>query len=119
MNSLHNFLFGYFPYICLTVFLLGSLLRYDRDQYTWKTDSSQLLRTGQLRWGSNLFHIGILVIFFGHAVGLLMPSFIYETFMSAADKKLMAVSVGGLAGLMGLLGLSLLDRKSTRLNSSH
>jgi len=108
MNSLHHFLFGYFPYICLTVFLLGSLLRYDRDQYTWKTDSSQLLRTGQLRWGSNLFHIGILVIFFGHAVGLLMPSFIYETFMSAADKKLMAVSVGGLAGLMGLLGLSLL-----------
>jgi nitrate reductase gamma subunit len=59
MNPLHNFLFNVYPYICLAVFLMGSLARFDRDQYTWKSDSSQLLRTGQLRWGSNLFHIGI------------------------------------------------------------
>jgi len=108
MNSLHQFFFGYFPYICLAVFLVGSLLRFDRDQYTWKTDSSQLLRTGQLRWGSNLFHIGILVIFFGHTVGLLTPPWIYEIFISTADKKLMAISVGGVAGVLGLIGLSLL-----------
>ncbi len=108
MNTLHNFLFNVYPYICLTVFLMGSLLRFDRDQYTWKTDSSQLLRTGQLRWGSNLFHIGILVIFFGHAVGLLTPPWIYEIFISTADKKLMAISVGGVAGVLGLIGLSLL-----------
>ena len=57
MNTMHQFLFGIFPYICLAVFLLGSLVRFDRDQYTWKSDSSQLLRRGQLRWGSNLFHI--------------------------------------------------------------
>ena len=63
MNYLNQFIFGYYPYICLTVFLLGSLMRYDRDQYTWKSDSSQLLRAGQLRWGSNLFHIGVLFCF--------------------------------------------------------
>ena len=60
MNLLHNFLFSVYPYICLSVFLMGSLARFDRDQYTWKSDSSQLLRKGQLKWGSNLFHAGIL-----------------------------------------------------------
>ena len=61
---LDNLLFGYYPYICLAVFFIGSLLRFDRDQYTWKSDSSQLLRRGQLRLGSNLFHIGVLFLFF-------------------------------------------------------
>ncbi|OGB78659.1 MAG: respiratory nitrate reductase subunit gamma [Burkholderiales bacterium RIFCSPLOWO2_12_FULL_67_210] len=70
MTPLDQFLFGYYPYIALTVFLLGSLIRFDRDQYTWKSDSSQLLRAGQLRWGSNLFHVGILFLFFGHSVGM-------------------------------------------------
>ena len=73
--ALHNFLFVVYPYICLAVFLMGSLARFDRDQYTWKSDSSQLLRSGQLRWGSNLFHIGILFLLFGHTVGLLTPHF--------------------------------------------
>ncbi|HEY1394223.1 MAG TPA: respiratory nitrate reductase subunit gamma, partial [Methylibium sp.] len=70
---MNAFLFGIYPYVCLTVFLVGSLLRFDRDQYTWKSDSSQLLRAGQLRWGSNLFHFGILFLLFGHTVGLLTP----------------------------------------------
>jgi len=63
-SYLHNFAFNVYPYICLAVFLMGSLARFDRDQYTWKSDSSQLLRAGQLRWGSNLFHGGILFLFF-------------------------------------------------------
>ena len=71
MNYLNQFLFGVYPYICLTVFLLGSLIRFDRDQYTWKSDSSELLRRGSLRWGSNLFHVGILFLLFGHTFGML------------------------------------------------
>ena len=47
MKTLDTFLFGLYPYICLSVFLLGSLIRFDRDQYTWKSDSSQLLKAGQ------------------------------------------------------------------------
>jgi nitrate reductase gamma subunit len=66
-DFVHQLLFGIYPYVCLAVFLLGSLVRFEREQYTWKSDSSQMLRTGQLRWGSNLFHIGILMLFFGHA----------------------------------------------------
>ena len=60
MNALDFFLFGIYPYIALTVFLAGSLVRFDREQYTWKSDSSQLLRTSGLRWGNNLFHVGVL-----------------------------------------------------------
>lgn len=108
MNSLHHFLFNIYPYICLAVFLLGSLLRFDRDQYSWKSDSSQLLRAGQLRWGSNLFHIGVLFLFFGHSVGMLTPHFIYEPFISAGNKQLVAMVSGGAAGLLGFIGVSIL-----------
>lgn len=108
MNTLHNFLFNVYPYICLTVFLMGSLARFDRDQYTWKSDSSQLLRKGQLKWGSNLFHIGILFLFFGHSVGLLTPSFVYEPFITAGQKQMIAVVAGGIAGLVCFIGLTLL-----------
>jgi len=122
MNSLDYALFGLYPYICLAVFLLGSLLRFDRDQYSWKSDSSQLLRAGSLRWGSNLFHVGILVLFFGHTVGMLTPHFVYEPFMSAGAKQMMAMIVGGVAGVLGFIGVSiLLHRRLTderiRINS--
>lgn len=108
MNTLHSFFFNIYPYICLTIFLVGSLARFDRDQYTWKSDSSQLLRSTQLRWGSNLFHIGILFLFFGHLVGLLTPHAIYEYFISPQNKQLMAIYSGGTAGVICFIGLSLL-----------
>ena len=108
MSYINQFVFGIYPYICLTVFLLGSLVRFDRDQYTWKSDSSQLLKAGQLRWGSNLFHVGILFLFFGHTVGMLTPHFLYEPFMTAGAKQLLAMISGGAFGVLGLLGLTLL-----------
>lgn len=108
MSALHAFLFEVYPYICLTVFLVGSLIRFDQNQYSWKSDSSQLLRAGSLRWGSNLFHGGILFLFFGHLVGLFTPHAVYGVFMSAATKQALAVYAGGAAGLVCFVGLSLL-----------
>ncbi|MGE5116800.1 MAG: respiratory nitrate reductase subunit gamma, partial [Betaproteobacteria bacterium] len=105
---LDTFLFGYYPYICLTVFLLGSLIRFDRDQYTWKSDSSQLLRAGQLRLANNLFHVGVLFLFFGHFFGMLTPHFVYEPFIGAGSKQLLAMISGGIAGVFGFVGVSLL-----------
>jgi nitrate reductase gamma subunit len=107
-HYLHLFFFSAYPYICLVVFLAGSLLRFDRDQYTWKSDSSQMLRTGTLRWGSNLFHIGIIFLFFGHAIGLLTPHWLYEPFITPAQKQLLAIVAGGIAGFACFVGLSLL-----------
>jgi nitrate reductase gamma subunit len=109
MSYLNQFLFGIYPYVALAVFFIGSLVRFDRDQYTWKSDSSQLLRAGQLRWGSNLFHIGILGIFFGHLVGLLTPLAIWHALgVTPAAKQLLAVVAGGGAGALCLIGLILL-----------
>jgi nitrate reductase gamma subunit len=108
MNFLDPFLFGIYPYIALSVFLLGSLIRFDREQYTWKSDSSQLLRHGQLRWGSNLFHVGVLFLFFGHSVGMLTPHFVYEPFLAAGTKQLIAMVAGGVAGVLAFIGLSIL-----------
>lgn len=108
MNMLHNFFFSVYPYIGLAVFFMGSLARFDRDQYTWKTDSSQLLRKGQLKWGSNLFHVGILFLFFGHSVGLLTPHWVYEPFITAGQKQMIAVTAGGIAGFLCFVGLTLL-----------
>ncbi|MFN0164236.1 MAG: respiratory nitrate reductase subunit gamma [Burkholderiales bacterium] len=109
MNALlHNFTFNVYPYICLSVFLMGSLARFDRDQYTWKSDSSQMLRAGLLRWGSNMFHVGILFLFFGHAIGLLTPHWVYEPFISPAQKQLLAIVAGGVAGAVCFIGLTML-----------
>jgi len=108
MNTLHNFFFNVYPYVCLSVFFMGSLARFDRDQYTWKSDSSQLLRKRQLRVGSNLFHVGILFLFFGHSVGLLTPHWVYEPFITAGQKQMIAVTAGGIAGALCFAGLSLL-----------
>ena len=108
MSALHGFLFQVYPYVCFTVFLVGSLIRFDQNQYSWKSDSSQMLRAGTLRWGSNLFHAGILFLFFGHLVGLFTPHAVYGVFMSAATKQMLAVVAGGAAGLVCFVGLSLL-----------
>ena len=105
---LDTLLFGIYPYICLAVLFIGSWARFDRDQYTWKSDSSQLLRTGSLRWGSNLFHVGVLFLFFGHTFGMLTPHFVYEHFISAGNKQLMAMVTGGIAGLLAFVGISIL-----------
>jgi nitrate reductase gamma subunit len=101
--------FGWYPYLCLTVFIVGSLVRFDREQYTWKTGSSQLLRRRQLMWGSNLFHVGILVIFLGHFFGLLTPMWVFDTLgITKPAKQWMAIIVGGLAGVACFVGLTLL-----------
>jgi nitrate reductase gamma subunit len=108
MNMLFSFVFGVYPYIAITVFLLGSLIRFDQNQYSWKSDSSQMLRAGSLRWGSNLFHVGILFLFFGHLLGLLTPHAFYGHYMEASAKQTMAIYSGGAAGVLCFIGLSLL-----------
>ena len=109
MTYVDMLLFGIYPYLAGAVFLIGSLIRFDREQYTWKSDSSQLLKRGQLRLGSNLFHIGILGIFFGHLVGLLTPIGVWHALgVTAPAKQLLAIGAGGLFGLVMLVGIAVL-----------
>ena len=121
---LNNALYGWYPYVALTVFALGSLLRFDHSQYTWRSGSSQLLRRKQLTWGSNLFHVGILVIFGGHAVGLLTPVTVFDAMgISHTFKQLLAMTAGGIAGIACWIGIALLAHRRlfdarVRANSS-
>jgi len=108
-ETINQLLFGWYPYLCITVFMIGSLVRFDREQYTWRSGSSQLLRRKQLTWGSNLFHVGIPIIFLGHFVGLLTPIAVFDFLgISHGFKQMMAIVVGGLAGIACLIGISLL-----------
>lgn len=107
-DYLNTFLFGIYPYICVAVLLIGSLIRFDREQYTWKSDSSQLLRRGALRLGSNLFHWGVLVVVIGHFVGFLAPHWLVSPLMSASSHQLLAMVGGGVAGAVAIAGLTIL-----------
>lgn len=121
---MHEFLFGTYPYIALAVLAIGSIARFERDPFTWKSSSSQLLRRKQLIMGSVLFHVGILVIFFGHLGGLLTPIWIFDALgISHGAKQILAVVAGGVAGVFALIGgLMLLSRRlmdpRIRMNSS-
>ena len=110
-NYINEFFFGIYPYIAITVFFLGSLLRYDRDQFTWKASSSQLLSKKDMRIGSNLFHIGIIMLFFGHLFGLLTPHSAYAFVMDAGTKQVLAMTAGGIFGVICLVGMVLLIRR--------
>src|SRR5690606_15320970 len=112
MAHLNLFAFGIYPYIAIAIMVIGSWIRYDREQYSWKTGSSQLLEKKQLRLGSISFHIGILGIFLGHLFGLLMPKEIWHLFgITAQMKQMIAVGAGGLFGLICFFGLTVLIKR--------
>jgi nitrate reductase gamma subunit len=108
-TAINHALFGWYPYLAIIVFLVGSLIRFDREQYTWKTGSSQFLRRRQLLWGSNLFHLGVLVILAGHVGGFLMPVWVLDALgVPYSQKQLTAMVAGGVAGVICFVGLTLL-----------
>ncbi len=104
----NTLLFGVYPYICFAVLLIGSLIRFDREPYTWKSDSSQTLRQGQLRLGSNLFHYGVIVVILGHFAGFLAPEWMVAWALSPVGHQLVAMVAGGIAGSVAIIGLTIL-----------
>ena len=108
-DFLNTAVFGIYPYICLAVLAIGTIIRYDREPYSWRSGSSQLLRRRQLVLGSVFFHLGVLLIFAGHFVGLLTPIAVFDALgIAHGDKQLLAVVAGGVAGVMALFGGTLL-----------
>ena len=95
--------FAVYPYICLTVFVIGSWIRYDHEQYTWKSDSSQLLDNKHMVLASNLFHVGILAIFLGHFAGLVLPHRLWLALgVSDMQHQWVAIAAGSVFGIMCL-----------------
>jgi len=102
--SWNNLLFGVYPYVCLSVFFIGSWLRFDREQYGWTSASSQMLSNSGVRWASNLFHVGVLAIFGGHFIGLLTPHSVFLMVMGDIEHQYMAIVLGTVFGAMMLIG---------------
>ena len=120
LNWLQIFLFGVYPYIALTIAIIGTWVRFDLSQYSWKSGSTQMLRSKNMRLASNLFHVGIIVVLLGHFFGMLTPHFLYDRFISAGNKQILAVVVGGIAGVFCWFGLvMLLWRRFTDERISH
>jgi nitrate reductase gamma subunit len=106
MNEL---LWVVYPYICLTVFVLGHAWRYRYDKFGWTTRSSQLYESRLLRIGSPMFHFGLLVVFLGHVMGLGIPkSWTEKAGVSEDLYHLSAVSLGAVAGICTVVGMGIL-----------
>lgn len=104
-----QFLWVIYPYIILILFIVGLYYRYQTDQFGWTAKSSEMLEKKKLRLGSNLFHIGIIFVFFGHVGGILIPkSWLLALGVSDHLYHLMALSLGTVAGLMTLIGCIIL-----------
>ncbi|GAA3748047.1 respiratory nitrate reductase subunit gamma [Salinactinospora qingdaonensis] len=97
------------PYACIAVFVVGHYWRYRYDKFGWTTLSSQLYESRLLRWGSPLFHFGILAVFLGHVMGLGIPKSWTEAIgISEGLYHFMAVSIGAIAGFCTLVGMAIL-----------
>jgi len=109
MDFINQLAFGWYPYLAVTVLVVGSILRFDANQYSWRSQSSQFLRRKQMVIGSNLFHMGILVLLAGHFVGLLTPINVFDALgISHSFKQTTALVVGGIAGVAAYVGCTLL-----------
>lgn len=109
MTILNQFLWVIYPYVTITIFILGHIYKYNRDQIGWSARSSEIMEKRLLKWGSPLFHYGIIFAFFGHVAGILVPKSVYET-LRVPDElyHLGAVAIGGVVGVMALIGLVIL-----------
>lgn len=109
MTALNALLFVGVPYISIAVFIVGHYWRYRYDKFGWTTRSSQLYERRLLRWGSPLFHFGILFVIAGHIGGLLIPES-WTTAIGITETRYHAVaaSLGILAGFCTLTGAAIL-----------
>ena len=97
------------PYVTIAVLVVGSIWRYRYDKFGWTTRSSQLYESRLLRLASPLFHFGILVVIIGHLIGLVIPeSWTSALGLTETGYHIQAVTLGGIAGICTLVGVSLL-----------
>ncbi len=106
-NYINNFLFTYFPYIALTIFFFGFITRLVKLNKTVQAESTQLIADNKVKLGSNLFHVGIIFVFFGHLT-LFIPESLYHLVMTTETKRLIAISMGSIFGAMAVIGMAIL-----------
>src|SRR5579875_3589228 len=109
VNELQQLLYIIYPYMALTIFVLGLVLRYDRDPWGWTSKSSQILERRMLMWGSMMFHWAFIFVFIGHIMGLIIPISFYESLgINFANYHIIAFYGGAAAGVISVAGLLVL-----------
>ena len=106
---LNQFVWVIYPYLCLAIFVIGHIARYKYDQFSCTAKSSEMIEKKRLKWGSLLFHLGIIPVFFGHVVGLLIPANWLEAIgVNNHIYHIGAVYIGSVFGIITLIGMLLL-----------
>ncbi|HAG50048.1 MAG: respiratory nitrate reductase subunit gamma [Deltaproteobacteria bacterium GWC2_42_51] len=110
MNSIF---FAYLPYALLMLAIAGTIYRYQTNQYTWSTQSSEFLENRALFFGSFPWHYGIIFVLLIHIVGLIVPQGILA--WNSVPIRLYILEISGLAfGFLALFGLlALIYRRLT------
>lgn len=114
----NQFLWVIMPYLCIAIFFLGHLARFKFDKFSWTAKSSEFIEKKQLKWGSLMFHLGIIPVAMGHIVGLLIPAS-WLTAVGVNDHlyHIGAVYIGSVFGIITLIGMLLLTaRRVTKKN---
>ena len=115
---LNQFLWIIYPYLCVAIFIVGHIARYKYDQFSWTAKSSEFLEKKQLKWGSLLFHLGIIPVFFGHVVGLAIPAeWIDGLGISESTYHFGAVYICSIFGIMTLIGMLLLTARRLTISN--
>jgi nitrate reductase gamma subunit len=106
---IHQFLWVIYPYLVLIVFIGGVIFRYQHDQFGWTTKSSEMLEKKKLAVGSSFFHWGLIFVFGGHVMGILIPEAVYTGLgISGHLYHKIAIGFGVPAGIISLIGLVIL-----------
>ena len=111
----NSILFGQFPYLVLTIAVVGTIYRYNSNRFSWSSQSSQFLENKTLFYGSVPWHYGNMAVLLFHIVTIFIPSGVLA--WNSVPVRLYLLEVSGLAfGLLALFGL--LVAFNRRLTSS-
>lgn len=97
-------LFELFPYIALAIAIVGSILRYRLNAFSYSSLSSQFLESQQLFYGSVPWHYGILIVLTGHLIAFLFPRELLA-FNSVPIRLYLLEATALIFGLLALVGL--------------
>ena len=107
-----GFFLGALPYIAFTTLIVGTAYRYWTGERGWTSKSSEFLAKDSLKVAGPMFHLGLLMAFGGHVIGILIPKAITDGVgISEHTYHIIALAGGIPAGLLFFGGFFLLMRR--------
>lgn len=100
-------LFIVFPYLALTLAVVGGIYRYYVDRFSFSSLSSQFLEPRILFWGSVPWHYGIVSVLLAHLLAIIIPGW-WGSLLGSPSLHTALELVGMALGLMALFGIIVL-----------